>query len=211
MAGEVLGNSHGEQRKVSRNPLKREDDRDNVSGMSTEEALASLRYPIGRFERPLALTPAERTAAVETLAQLPQQLRTAVAGLSEAQLDTRYRPGGWTFRQLVHHVADSHLNAYARMRLAIGEDWPTIKPYDEAVWAELADARTMPVEVSLALLEALHARWVYLLRTLGEEDWKRGYQHPESGPQSIEQVLALYEWHSRHHLAHIAGIGIGRS
>jgi len=130
-------------------------------------------------------------------------LRSAVAGLDDFQLDTAYRDGGWTVRQLVHHVADSHMNAYVRIRLALTEDWPTIKPYAESRWAELADAKTLPVEVSLALLEALHRRWVVLLKSLGEEDWQRGYMHPENGRQALGTVIALYSWHSRHHTAHV--------
>ncbi len=165
-----------------------------------------LRYPIGRFQRPETLTGEERAAALKTLHQLPQKLRSVTDDLSGDQLDTPYREGGWTVRQLVHHLADSHLNAYARTRLALTEDWPTIKPYNEALWAELSDARQSPIELSLELLESLHARWVMLLASLDESDWKRGYVHPESGRQTVEQVLATYDWHSRHHLAHIAGL-----
>lgn len=170
---------------------------------STTEQLKALRYPIGHFQPPAALTAEQRSAALRTLHQLPQKLRAAVDDLSDEQLETPYREGGWTVRQLVHHLADSHLNAYARMRLALTEDWPTVKPYKEALWAELADARLAPVTLSLELLGPLHARWVTLLNSLGDEDWKRGYVHPESGRQTVEQVLALYDWHSRHHLAQL--------
>jgi len=166
-----------------------------------------LRYPIGRFTRPPSLTTQERTAAIATLAALPQALRDAVHNLEEAQIDTRYRDGGWTVRQVVHHVADSHAQSYARLRFALTEDWPIITPYNEAAWAELQDARTLPVEVSLQLLDALHTRWVAVFRSLSEEQWrKRGYKHPTSGAQTLEQVLALYAWHSRHHTAHITGL-----
>jgi uncharacterized damage-inducible protein DinB len=171
------------------------------SAMANDAAkLENQRYPVGRFKRPDRLTAEQRHASIATLERLPAELRTATGGLSDTQLEQQYRPGGWTVRQLVHHVADSHLNAYARMRLALTEDTPTIKPYDEAKWAELEDARTLPVAPSLVLLDALHQRWVVLLRSLGEEQWARTYSHPEMGELSMEQVLALYDWHSRHHL-----------
>ena len=153
----------------------------------------------------------EREAAMATLAGLPQELATAVHRLNDAQLDTPYRLGGWTIRQLVHHVADSHLNAYARMRLAItgsaadataADDWPTIFAYNQAAWAELADSK-LPPAVSLRLLESVHERWVATLRALPETAWARGYKHPENGPQRLDTVLAMYAWHSRHHVAHI--------
>jgi hypothetical protein len=167
----------------------------------------SLRYPIGDFSPPAESGDAERQAAIAVLAALPGNLRAAVSGLSDEQLATPYRPGGWTVRQLTHHVADSHMNAYVRIRLALTEDWPTIKPYEESRWAELADARTLPVEVSLSLLEALHRRWVVLLQSLGEADWQRGYVHPDMGRrQPLDAVLAMYSWHSRHHTAHIAAL-----
>lgn len=161
------------------------------------------RYPVGKFASPATITPDDRTGAIATLAELPEQLRNAVDGLNAAQLNTPYRDGGWTVRQVVHHVADSHANAYVRMKLALTEDWPTIKPYEEAAWAKLADAHTLPVQVSLDLLAALHMRWVTLLEALSEEDFHRGYVHPDSGRQNLAHVLALYEWHSRHHTAHI--------
>jgi len=160
------------------------------------------RFPIGKFRRADA-NPSNHVGAIATLAALPENLRSSVYGLTAAQLDTPYREGGWTVRQLVHHIADSHLNAYARIRLALTEDWPTIKPYDEKLWAELPDARTAPVDISLELLDALHDRWALLLRSLSDEQWKRGYTHPQNGRQSIEEAIALYDWHSRHHVAHI--------
>jgi hypothetical protein len=163
----------------------------------------SLRYPIGSFTRAESFTPEERSAAIEGIRQLPQHLRSALAAFSEGQLETPYRPDGWTVRQLVHHVADSHMNAYNRVRLALTEDWPTIFAYKEDLWAELPDARTAAVSPSLDLLQALHVRWVRLFSSLDEQDWKRGYTHPENGRQSVEQAVIIYDWHGRHHTAHI--------
>jgi hypothetical protein len=160
------------------------------------------RFPIGKFRRAEAdLT--NPSVHIADLAALPENLRTAIDGLSSAQLDTPYRDGGWTVRQLVHHVADSHMNAVVRVRLALTEDWPTIKPYDEKLWAELPDALTAPPELSLRFLDALHYRWVLLLRTLSEDQWQRGFVHPEHGRQTIAEATALYAWHCRHHTAHI--------
>jgi len=164
------------------------------------------RYPVGRFSPPESTLPAIRSAHIQTLRELPARLQSAVAGLNEAQLDTPYREGGWTVRQVVHHVADSHANSYVRFKLALTEDWPTIKPYDEAAWASLADSRRMPIDSSLALIAALHTRWVVLLESLSGEDFLRGYNHPESGRQNLATALAIYEWHSRHHTAHITGL-----
>lgn len=162
------------------------------------------RYPIGP---PQFQTGAEsRRQAVQAIAELPGRLTVAVAGLSAVQLDTPYRDGGWTLRQLTHHVADSHLNAYTRLRLALTEDWPVIKPYQEAAWAELADARTLPVEISLALLAPLHTRWTTLLTSLDEAAWLRGYTHPENGRTTVEAMTALYSWHGRHHTAHVLAL-----
>ena len=160
------------------------------------------RYPVGRFAPPSTITPDDRTDAIATLAELPEQLRNAVDGLSFAQLSTPYREGGWTLRQVVHHVADSHMNAVIRVKLALTEDWPTIKPYDEAAWAKLHDVAA-PIEWSLELVESLHARWVMLLQSLNDEQWKRGCHHPENGPMTVELLALLYAWHSRHHVAHI--------
>jgi uncharacterized damage-inducible protein DinB len=165
-----------------------------------------LRYPIGRFHRPANLTASERTAAIAALAETPARLREAVSGLSPAQLDAPYRPGGWTVRQLVHHVPDSHLNAYVRCKLALTEDEPTIRPYHEDRWAELPEARSAPLEPSLALLESLHQRWDLALQGLPPADWGRMLVHPESGRQSIEQLIALYAWHGRHHVAHVTAL-----
>jgi hypothetical protein len=160
------------------------------------------RYPVGRFTAPSTISPGERTDAIATLAELPEQLRNAVDGLSFAQLSTPYREGGWTLRQVVHHVADSHMNALIRVKLALTEDWPTIKPYDEKAWAMLHDVAA-PVEWSLELIESLHARWVMLLQSLNEAQWRCGYDHPESGRMTVEVATLLYAWHSRHHVAHI--------
>ena len=170
------------------------------------ETVSDPRYPIGKFVRPSVIDTPHRRVSIATLAALPENLRAAVDGLNEAQIDTPYREGGWTVRQLVHHVADSHMNAYVRTRLALTEDWPTIKPYDQKLWAELSDTRTLPIDVSLDLLESLHRRWVALLESLTAEEWKRGYVHPESGRQTLEEVAALYDWHSRHHAAHITAL-----
>ncbi len=161
------------------------------------------RYPIGKFEMPAAVTPALRQSAIETIAETPAKFRSAVRGLSESQLDTPYRDGGWTVRQVVHHLPDSHLNAYIRLKLALTESSPTIKPYEEDKWARLADSRATPVEVSLSLLDSLHTRWVLLLRSLGPEDFSRKLVHPEHGEKNINWLLFIYAWHGPHHTAHI--------
>lgn len=162
-----------------------------------------LRYPIGKFRYDGSPNAEQKQALLEEIAQAAQKLRAAVQGLSESQLDTEYRPGGWSVRQVVHHVPDSHLNAYMRFKLALTEDDPTIKPYAEDRWAELADTKATPVEVSLALLDSLHDRWVRLLRSLTEEEWKRTFRHPDLGPMTLEKTLALYAWHGKHHIAHV--------
>ena len=163
------------------------------------------QYPIGKFVKPEVITCDDRTGAIATLAELPEMLRNAVNGLDAEQVNTPYREGGWTVRQLVHHIADSHMNAFIRLRLALTEDWPTIKPYDEKAWATLHDA-VAPIEWSLELVESLHARWVMLLQSLDEQQWQRGFRHPENGPQTVEFATLLYAWHSRHHVAHITGL-----
>src|SRR5271169_3227140 len=146
-----------------------------------------LRYPIGNYEVKTSLTPGERADAIAQIAETPKRMREAVGGLSGGQLDTPYRPGGWTVRQLAHHIPDSHMNAYVRFKLTLTEDEPTIKPYEEARWAELADAKTPPVEPSLALLENLHKRWVILLRSLTPEQWSRKFRHPGLGTLTLDQ------------------------
>ena len=171
--------------------------------MQTE---TDLQYPIGKFHRHGTLTEELRAKYIEMVEQLPVRMRDAVSGLNDRQLETPYRPGGWTVRQVVHHVADSHVNSYVRFKLALTEDWPTVKSYDEAAWAKLPDSRKMPVEVSLAIIESLHGRWVGLLEALSDEDFQKGYEHSEMGRQNLAKVLALYDWHSRHHTAHITSL-----
>ena len=165
-----------------------------------------LRFPIGTFHYEGLLSEEQKQASLDEIARTPAKLRAAVKGLSEAQLETPYRPGGWTVRQVVHHVPDSHMNSYVRFKLALTEDEPTIEPYAEDRWAELADTKSTPVEVSLTLLESLHDRWARLLRSLSPEDWKRTFRHPEMGAMTLEKTLALYAWHGRHHVAHITSL-----
>jgi hypothetical protein len=169
--------------------------------------MSDLRYPIGKFDPSAPVTADVRTAAIWDLAQLPERLRAAVNRLTDTQLDTPYRPDGWTVRQVVHPLADSHLNAMTRVRLALTEVNPTIKPYIEGKWAELADARTLAVEPSLQILEGVHARLVALLRTLDDASFARTVVHPEHGrTMSIDVLTALYGWHSRHHVRHITAL-----
>jgi uncharacterized damage-inducible protein DinB len=165
-----------------------------------------LRYPIGKFEKRDSLSGDERRQMIDQIAAAPTRMRDAIHGLTPAQLDTPYREGGWSVRQVVHHVPDSHLNAYIRFKLALTEDRPTIKPYDEAQWAALPDTHATPVTTSLAMLEALHDRWVRLLRSMKEKEFQRTLIHPESGPMSVDNLLALYAWHGRHHVAHITSL-----
>lgn len=161
------------------------------------------RYPIGKFQVPAAYEPAMRATYVQQIEDAPGRLRAAVEGLSETQLDHPYREGGWTVRQVVHHLPDSHMHSYIRFKLAVTAEQPTITPYDEARWANLPEATTADVEVSLGLLAALHRRWVLFLRSLREEQFSRVFRHPELGTVSLDQNLALYAWHGRHHVAHI--------
>lgn len=169
----------------------------------TTDATVDPRYPVGTFRAPDSYTPEDRARFIEAIAAAPAALRAALAGLSDRQLDEPYREGGWTLRQVAHHVPDSHVNAYIRFKLALTEDVPTIKPYDEARWAELPDTRQTPIEVSLALLDAVHTRWVTILRAMTPADFARRFNHPESGNQPLDRALALYAWHGRHHVAHI--------
>jgi uncharacterized damage-inducible protein DinB len=162
------------------------------------------RYPIGKFEMPKEVTPPRRQQAIDEIAATPAKLRAAVKGLSDAQLDTAYREGGWTVRQVVHHVPDSHMNAYIRLRLALTEDKPTIRPYEEARWAELADAKTAPLAVSQTLLDSLHDRWDRLWRSLKPEHFVRPIIHPDHGERNVDWLLFHYEWHGKHHAAHIS-------
>jgi hypothetical protein len=168
--------------------------------------MTDLRYPIGKFHYEGFLSEEQKEKCLCDIAQAPIKLRAAVEGLSNQQLDTPYRPEGWTVRQVVHHVPDSHLNAYVRFKLALTEDEPTIKPYAEDRWARLSDTQTTPIEVSLAMMDSLHDRWVRLLRSLAPEDWKRAFRHPELGVVSLERNLALYAWHGKHHVAHITSL-----
>ncbi len=161
------------------------------------------RYPIGKFAPPAEVTSALRKAAIEEIAATPAKVRAALQGLNDAQLDTPYREGGWTLRQLAHHIPDSHMNAYIRWRLALTESEPTIKPYAEDLWAKLEDAAHAPVEVSLRLLDPLHERWVRLIRSLKAEDFAKTFRHPEHGLRTLDWMLFLYAWHGRHHTAHI--------
>lgn len=169
--------------------------------MSTQ-TLDTERFPIGKFQRPAAFTAELRAENIANLRNLPAKLTEAASGLNDQQLDTPYRDGGWTVRQLVHHVADSHANAYIRFKLALTEANPTIKPYNEKEWAHLADSR-LSVDVSLRLVAGIHTRWIALLESMNEADFERGFVHPDNGPQSLNVALAIYSWHSLHHTAHI--------
>jgi len=168
--------------------------------------MTDLSYPIGKFHFDGPLSAAQKEKALDDIADTPALLRAAIAGLSAEQLDTPYRPGGWTVRQVVHHVPDSHMNSYVRFKVALTEDEPTIKPYEQQLWAELPDTKETPIEVSLTMLDALHDRWVRLLRSLNASDWQRTFRHPELGPVSLERNLALYAWHGRHHVRHITAL-----
>lgn len=163
------------------------------------------RYPIGRFEAPGAISESERTRLIEIVASAPGRLRDAVQGMTAQQLDTPYRKGGWTVRQVIHHVPESHMHAYIRFKLALTEDDPVVKPYNEAAWARLHDVPDTPVDTSLALLDCLHRRWVILMRGMSDEEWRKRYIHPESdrGSMVLDYVLAMYAWHGEHHIAHV--------
>jgi DinB superfamily len=165
--------------------------------------MADLRYPTGEFRFSGEFTEEDRKRAIDVIESTPAKMRAAVKGLKEKQLDTPYRPGGWTVREVVHHVPDSHLNAYIRFKLALTEDVPTIKAYDEQLWAKLEDSRTTPIETSLTLLESLHSRMTILLRSLKPSDFARKFKHPERGAMTVDSLLALYAWHGPHHVAHI--------
>ncbi len=168
--------------------------------------MTDLSYPIGKFTPESKLSSQRRAELIGQIAEAPARLRAAVQGLSPQQLDTPYRPEGWTVRQVVHHVPDSHMNAYIRFKLALTEPEPTIKPYEQQLWAELADTRQTPIESSLTLLDCLHQRWVTLLKSIAEGDWQRTFRHPELGVVHLDTNLALYAWHGRHHVAHITGL-----
>jgi hypothetical protein len=165
--------------------------------------MSDPRFPIGKFIKQPSYSPTQRADHLEVLRQTPTNLRAALVGLSQSQLETPYREGGWSLRQVAHHIPDSHMNAYVRVKLALTEDTPTIKPYNEEAWVLLSDTTTVPLGVSVALLEALHLRFVALFAGFAESDWQRSYNHPVGGLTSLEQVLALYAWHGAHHVAHI--------
>jgi uncharacterized damage-inducible protein DinB len=165
-----------------------------------------LRFPVGRFQRTEELSAAQRRDAIAVIAATPAELRGAVRGLSDTQFDTPYRPDGWTVRQVVHHIPDSHANALIRFKLGLTENNPTVKPYDEAAWAKLEDARSTPIEISLSLVDGLHDRWIRVLNAMTPADFKRTLNHPENGVMTLDHVLALYAWHSRHHIAHITNL-----
>ncbi|TAE46973.1 MAG: putative metal-dependent hydrolase [Bacteroidetes bacterium] len=168
--------------------------------------LEKLRFPVGRSATRDTLSEAERVSFIQVIENLPAEMNAAVAGLDDAQLDTPYRADGWTVRQVVHHVADSHMNAFIRFRLALTEEGPTIKTYEEKAWAELVDSLTLPVAASLGILEGLHARWTLMLRHMSSEDFARVLLHPDRGLLTLDEMLCLYEWHSRHHVAHISSL-----
>jgi uncharacterized damage-inducible protein DinB len=165
-----------------------------------------LSYPIGNFNWPQTVTPEQRSQMIGEIAAAPAKFREAVRGLDDSQLDTQYRPDGWTVRQVIHHVADSHMNSYIRFRLALTEEQPAVKGYEEKDWAQLHDSHTMPVEVSLQLLDGLHGRWVDMLSSMTDADFERSFRHSDKGLIRLDQNLALYAWHSRHHAAHITGL-----
>lgn len=162
-----------------------------------------LRYPVGPWIWPTEVTPAERARHIRDIEDLPAKLREAVAGLDPRHLDIPYREGGWTIRQIVHHVPESHMNSYIRFKLALTEENPTVKPYDEALWAKLPDASTAPIELSLNLADALHQRWVIVLRSMTDGEFERTYYHPENGTHKLDAIVGLYAWHGRHHAAQI--------
>ncbi len=170
------------------------------------QAGVDLSYPIGRCNWKREVTPEERPALIAEIVNAPARFRAAVNGLDDAQLDTPYRPQGWTPRQVLHHAADSHMNAFLRYRWALTEENPAVKGYDQGKWADLHDSKNLPVEASLQLLEGLHVRWTDLLQSMSDEQFARTYEHSEMGPLRLDQVLVLYAWHSRHHAAHITSL-----
>ena len=174
--------------------------------MTSATASHDLRYPIGKFQYQGPSSAAQRQKFIDEIEAAPAQLRAAVARLTDPQLDTPYRPDGWTVRQVVHHLPDSHLNSYVRFKLALTEDEPTIKPYNEEAWARTAEIHATAPEISLTLLESLHQRWVLLLRAMSAGDFQRKFRHPERGLMDLDQTVALYAWHGRHHVAHITSL-----
>lgn len=175
-------------------------------GKGAEWVTEEMRYPIGKCDLHREFSEERKESWIGQIAATPAKLREAVSGLSEEQLNTPYRPGGWTIRQVVHHIPDSHMNSYIRFKLALTENQPTIKTYQEDKWAELADSQTTPIETSLNLLDSLHARWVNLLRSMDTRDFERSMTHPDLGPHSLFTALGIYAWHGRHHVAHITAL-----
>ncbi len=165
-----------------------------------------LRYPVGKFAWPEKVADRERRRYIQEIEDAPAKLRAAVKGLTEAQLDTPYRHGGWTVRQVVHHLPDSHMNAYIRFKLAVTEDEPTIKPYEQQLWAELPEAKTAPIEMSLELMDSLHRRWVLMLKAMKPAEFARKFKHPEMGVLDLDNYVAQYAWHGRHHVGHITSL-----
>jgi len=174
--------------------------------MKYTRGMESLQYPIGKFILDKEPTAEKRRGWLRDIADLPVNVKHAVDGLTNAQLDTPYRDGGWTVRQVVHHLADSHMNSFIRLKLALTEDKPTITPYDQGAWAELPDVIGVDVALSLVLLEGLHGRWTLLLRSLQPMDYDRVFLHPENGPTTVDRAVQIYAWHSRHHVAHITSL-----
>jgi hypothetical protein len=167
-------------------------------------SLEELKFPIGRFEKPDTITKEQITQWIDAISAFPTRLNTAVSNLTEEQLDTPYRPEGWTIRQVVHHCADGHMNSLIRLKLALTENEPIIKPFDEVSWAELADSKNMPIAPSLKMIEGIHARWTALLNLLTQEHYNRSFIHPDHNNKiRIDEYIAMYAWHSNHHLAHI--------
>ena len=164
-----------------------------------------LRFPIGEFDADIEITPEVRNSFIKTISDLPDKIRDAVKVLSDEQIDTAYRPGGWTIRQVVHHVADSHMNSYCRFKLGLTEELPTIRAYYEDRWAELPDSK-LPIEFSLKIIEGIHTRWTTMLESMSDDDFSRKLIHPETGEWRLDKLLALYDWHSRHHTAHITSL-----
>lgn len=170
-----------------------------------ETVLEQLKYPIGKFVKPDSLTVAQRASMIEDLAEVPAKLRNAVEGLSDEQLDTPYRPGGWTVRQVVHHVADASLNQFTRFKLALTENNPTIKAFEEELWAEMVDSK-LPIASSLALLDGLYVRWDAIVRAMSSGDFAKAFVHPVLGPMSLNTAFAMYVWHGKHHIAHVTSL-----
>ena len=169
------------------------------------KSVEDLRYPIGTFNKPEPITPEDLQGYINVIEELPGRLRTLVANLSEEQLNTEYRPDGWTVKQVIHHIADSHVNAYIRFKLALTEDTPTVKPYFEDKWAKLGDYKLTPIDVSLSLIDSIHARWINLLKSMDEKDFEMSFFHPEHGKEfSLDESAGMYAWHCSHHYAHIA-------